>query len=101
MDTGANKNFISVEFSQNAKPIAKPFKIQSAAGEILITLGVTGKFFESAGNDTPLNFYVLPGLKSFDGIIGDDTLKQLNAVIDRKNNTLKISPNIKIPLKAA
>lgn len=100
MDTGANKNFISVEFSQNAKPIAKPFKIQSAAGEILITLGVTGKFFESAGNDTPLNFYVLPGLKSFDGIIGDDTLKQLNAVIDRKNNTLKISPNIKIPLKA-
>lgn len=46
-----------------------------------------------------MEFFILPGLKTFDGIIGDDTLKELEAVIDRKNNTLMIKPNIKIPLK--
>jgi len=52
------------------------------------------------GNNTFIEFFVLPGLKTFDGIIGDDTLKRLEAIIDRKNNTLRIKPNISIPLKA-
>lgn len=46
-----------------------------------------------------MDFYVLPGLNTFDGIIGDDTLKKLEAIIDRKDNILTISPGIKIPLK--
>lgn len=51
------------------------------------------------GNSTTIDFFVLPGLKAFDGIIGDDTLRELEAVIDRKNNTLHISPNIEIQLQ--
>lgn len=35
-----------------------------------------------------MTFYVLPGLSTFDGIIGDDSLKELGAVVDRKNNIL-------------
>lgn len=42
---------------------------------------------------------MLPGFRSFDGIIGDDTLKKLGAVIDRRNHTLTIQPGITIPLK--
>lgn len=38
-------------------------------------------------------------MKSFDGIIGDDTLKELGALIDRKHNELIITPDIHIPLK--
>jgi len=34
------------------------------------------------------------------GIIGDDTLKSLKAVIDRKNDSLNITPGVKIPLLA-
>lgn len=46
-----------------------------------------------------LDFYVLPNLTSFDGIIGDDTLRELEAVIDRKNDTLLLKGNVKIKLK--
>lgn len=52
------------------------------------------------GNNSVLTFFVLPGLHSFDGIIGDDTLKSLRALVDRDNNCLIISPGIKIPLLA-
>lgn len=76
--------------AKTATPTEKPFKIQSAGGEIEIRDKISGKFFSSVGNHTTINFFVLPGLKSFDGIIGDDTLKELEAVIDRKNNVLKI-----------
>jgi len=57
-------------------------------------------FFEPVGNITPITFYILPGLNSFDGIIGDNSLKELNAVIDRKRDLLTIEPGIGIPLVA-
>ncbi|XP_055375394.1 uncharacterized protein LOC129608095 [Condylostylus longicornis] len=100
VDTGANKNFVREEIATNAKPTTKPFKIRSAGGDITITKKIGGRFFQSLGNNTFIEFFVLPGLKTFDGIIGDDTLKKLEAIIDRKNNTLRIKPDIKIPLKA-
>lgn len=37
-------------------------------------------------------------MDSFDGIIGDDTLKELKTIIDRDKNELTIHPGIKIPL---
>lgn len=88
IDTGANKNFISTKLAFNAIPVTKPFKIQSAAGEIPISLKVTGQFFKSQGNNTFVDFFVLPALKTFDSIIGDGTLRKLNAIIDRKNHFL-------------
>jgi len=53
-------------------------------GEIKITHQLTGPFFRPIGNDSPVTFFVLPGLTAFHGIIGDDTLKSFKAVIDRK-----------------
>lgn len=63
-------------------------------------LRMAGKFFQQLGNDSTLTFFVLPGLETFDGIIGDDTLKNLKALVVRKNNCLIISPGIKISLLA-
>lgn len=41
----------------------------------------------------------MPKLISFEGIIGNDTLKEFNAVINAKENYLKLMDNIKITLK--
>lgn len=100
IDTGTNKNFVKPEIATNAKPVIKPFTVRSAGGNIRISQKIGGKFFEKVGNNTYIEFFVLPGLTTFDGIIGDDTLKKLHAVIDRKSNILKLDPNIRIPLKA-
>lgn len=100
MDTGANKNFVSEANSFNSKPVNSTFKVQSATGQIQITRKITGKFFKDIGIEKNFVFFVLPGLQSFDGIIGDDTLKQLEAIIDRKNNTLQICNGAIIQLKS-
>lgn len=57
-----------------------------------ITYRLAGRVFERLDNSTTLTFSY-----SFDGIIGDDTLKNLKALVDRNNNCLIISPGIKIP----
>lgn len=100
VDTGANKNFINPSISQKTTRLTKPFTVRCAAGNIIVNRKVSGRFFERIGNDSMLMFYVLPGLTSFDGIIGDDTLRELEAVIDRKENTLTLKPGVMIPLKA-
>ena len=38
---------------------------------------VIGSFFTFLGTVAPIKFYVLTQLTTFDGIIGDDTLKSL------------------------
>lgn len=86
MDTGANKNFIKSHLAPNAKPVHTPFFINSPAGKILVKAKICGKFFSSLGCDLDITFFILPSLESFDGIIGDDTLKQLKAIIDREKN---------------
>ena len=53
-----------------------------------ITQKIRGKFFEKIGCTISVTFFILPNLKDFDGIIGDDTLKEIGALVDRKNNTL-------------
>lgn len=100
IDTGANKNFISRRLAAGCTTVRKPFSVLSAAGNIMITHRLVGKFFKPLGNDSDITFFVLPNLHSFDGIIGDDTLKDLKAIVDRKNNCLIITPGIKIPLLA-
>lgn len=80
--------------------LSQPLVVSTAAGKIKINQKIVGKFFLSYGISEPLTFYVLPGLATFDGIIGDDTLKELGAVVDRKENVLLIKDKIRIPLKA-
>lgn len=61
---------------------------------------ITDQLFKNIGNNIFLDYHVLPGLKTFGGIIGDDILKELGSIIDRKDNFLINKPNNKIPLKA-
>lgn len=48
---------------------------------------------------TPIRFFLLPTLKTFHGIIGNDTLKQLNAVIDVKNDLLIVNGDYRVKIK--
>lgn len=68
-------------------------------GDVNIDRKVIGPFFKFLGINEPLQFYVLPALKTFDGIIGDDTLKELDAIVDRKENVLVLKNCFKTPLK--
>jgi hypothetical protein len=49
--------------------------------------------------DRPIKFFLLPTLKTFHGILGNDTLKQLNAVINVKNDILTLNGNYNIRVK--
>lgn len=99
IDTGANKNFIREDILTKKIPIQKTFNVASVGGTVPIKYKVVLKLFESIGNSIKYDFFVLPTLSGFCGIIGDDTLRDLGAIIDRSNNVLKIK-NYKIPLKA-
>lgn len=98
IDTGANKNFACKKIAKNSLKLKNPFKVQSSAGQVGITHKLSGPFFKSIGIKNNFDFFILPNLKSFDGIIGDDTLKQLEAIINRKDDTLTIR-GIVLPLK--
>lgn len=100
IDTGSNKNFCSPQLSAGSIPLSKPLVVNTAGGRIEINKKIVGKFFLDYGILDSLTFYVLPGLNSFDGIIGDDSLKELEAVVDRKEDVLLIRDTIRIPLKA-
>lgn len=46
-----------------------------------------------------IKFFLLPDLKSFHAILGNDTLKTLSAVIYTSENYMTIGNNIKVKLK--
>lgn len=46
-----------------------------------------------------LKFFILPNLRSFHGILGNDSLKQLNAVIFTSKNFMVVNNTLKIPIK--
>ncbi|XP_046810943.1 uncharacterized protein LOC124420804 [Lucilia cuprina] len=99
IDTGSNKNFCSPRLSKGSIPLEKPISVKSVGGNVNIERKVVGSFFKFVGIDEPIHFYVLPELKTFDGIIGDDTLKELGALVDRKKNILVLKNHFQIPLK--
>lgn len=57
-----------------------------------------GAFFKSIGITNNFDFFILPYLKFFGGLIGNDTLKELAAVINRKNDKLTLG-YVVLPLK--
>ena len=73
----ANKNFDSETITYYSKPV------------------------KSLGIEIDLTFFVLPGLQSFDGIIGDDTFRQLEVVTHRQEKQYtQIGIGSKIQLKS-
>lgn len=97
IDTGSNKNYIQPGCALYHIPNQKPFAANSVAGNIKITHHVILNLFGSA--NTKLKFFILPALRSFHGILGNDSLKDLEAVIHTADNFMVIKGNIRIPIK--
>lgn len=97
IDTGSNKNYIQPKFIRNPILNEKPFYANSVGGNTKITHHSCIDVFGL--NTQKLKFFLLPSLISFTGIIGNDSLKELNAIIHTNNNYMIIDPGIRIPLK--
>ena len=97
IDTGSNKNYINGKFIRNPLKNQKPFHVKSVGGIVSIETHSFIDIFNCGIGK--LEFYILPGLETFDGIIGNDTLKSLNAVIYTWRSYLTILDGKKFPLK--
>lgn len=96
IDTGSNKNYVQSRYVRNPIPNEKSFIANSVAGSIKITHYA---LIDILGSGNKLKFFILPTLKSFDGIIGNDSLKELGATIHTNENYMTIEHGIHIPLK--
>lgn len=97
IDTGSNKNYIKSCYTKYPVPNEKIFLASSVGGKIEITHHIQVNLF---GPNTPnMKFFILNNLASFDGIIGNDSLMEMGAVIHTSKNYMMIHPSIKIPLK--
>lgn len=84
IDTGTSKNYIKdLSFLKGVESIANPFFVKSINGKNLINKSCKISLLNHVST-----FYLLPQLSSFDGIIGYDFLKGINAKIDIGKNVL-------------
>jgi len=91
IDTGSNQNYIQPSLVENPKVNKEDFYANSIGGKIAITHHVFLNLFSLY--DTPIRFFILPTLKTFHGILGNDTMKQLNVIIDGRNDILVVNGN--------
>lgn len=96
IDTGSTKNYIQPSIVP--KPIKNKvnFFAKSIAGDIEIKEHTHLQLFNA---DSKLKFYLLPSLRSFHGILGNDSLKELNAVINVKHDFMMINGNTRVKIK--
>lgn len=89
IDTGANKNYISSDhvILENCLD-EKNVTVTNINGTQSITKSASMDIF---GLKKKIKFYVFKFHKFFDGLIGYETLRDLNAIFFIRNNTLKIS----------
>lgn len=97
IDTGSNKNYIQSCLIKNPIKNENSFKANSVGGELEITHHTFINLFGIKCKN--LKFFLLPNLKSFHGILGNDSLKQLNAIIFTSKNFMLINNTIRIPIK--
>lgn len=88
IDTGANKNYLSPDHVniQNCKT-EKGIKVTNISGTHDINRSAS---FDPFHINKKLKFYIFKFHKFFDGLIGYESLRDLNAQIDIRKNTLKI-----------
>lgn len=84
VDTGSNKNYIKPSLVINPQPNQELFAARAVKEEINVSHHTYLDIFE--GKVQPLQFFLLPGLKTFDCILGNDTMRELSAVIYTKEN---------------
>jgi len=97
IDTGSNQNYIQPSLVENPKVNKEDFYANSIGGKIAITHHVFLNLFSLY--DTPIRFFILPTLKTFHGILGNDTMKQLNVIIDVRNDILVVNGNKRFRIK--
>lgn len=78
IDTGSNRNYIQPNFVKKFIPNKFPFFAKSVAGNVQINSHTYHNLF---GQNDQLEFFLMPTLKSFHGILGNDGLKALDAII--------------------
>lgn len=78
IDTGTSKNYVKdFSFLQGVKPLEKPFNLKSINGTNLINRKCLINLLDNTST-----FFLLSSLSTFDGIIGYDFLRQIDAKID-------------------
>ncbi|CAD7001846.1 unnamed protein product [Ceratitis capitata] len=97
IDIGSNKNYIQPSHVLKKIPNDEPFFANSIAGQIQISHHTIINLFRS--NDTSLKFFLPSTLKSFDGIIGNDSFKELRATINIYDDTPTLGKNKKIKIR--
>lgn len=97
IDTGSNKNYIHPRFATISHKLDKPFYVSSVGGDLRIEHYSSGKIF-SPYSDNVVKLFHMSNLKTFDAIIGHDTLKELHAIIDTAKGNLIIDSKYKIPI---
>lgn len=95
LDTGSSKNYIKPNLVTNPKPNDDKFCVKSVGGDV----EVTHHTFLNMFDNIPIKFFLLNGLKSFDGILGNDSLKELSAIIHTSENYLLVKGGKKIFIK--
>lgn len=84
IDTGASKNYIKyIPELKNVTSVKEKFLVKSIHGFNPVQEKCLLHLF-----DVTTEFFLLPNLSSFDGIIGLDLLNRVNATLDFKNKTL-------------
>lgn len=88
IDTGANKNYISPEHVniENCRT-ENGIRVTNISGTHIINKSAS---FDPFQIKKKLKFYIFKFHKFFDGLIGYESLRDLNAQIDIRNNSLKI-----------
>lgn len=89
IDTGSNKNYISPKLIKHSLQLAKPKIISNISGNYKIDKFIKLNPFPDI-SDKIFDFYVFDFHEYFDGLIGYETLQELEAKIDAKENHLKI-----------
>lgn len=97
IDTGSNRNYIKPSLVSNPAPTEKPFQAVTVGGNVKITHYKMAHLFNI--RDVRIKFFLLLTLKSFDAILGNDTLNELKAVIHTHSNYMIIKDNVKVNIK--
>lgn len=97
IDTGSNRNYIQPRHVSNPLPNKIVFNAVSVGGNTKITHHKNANLFNDT--DTLIKFFILPTLKTFDAILGNDSLKELGAVIETKNKRMYLRNGTNVPIK--
>lgn len=94
VDTGANKNYIAPRFVEQKFRIATiPLKVKNVASGFQVKEYVKWNPFSDILKETPLaeqSFFIFQFHDFFDGLIGYETLRTFNAIINTAENSLQI-----------